>query len=182
MLTNKRLPTLATTGLATAALKLSNSKRNAGRGSPKKRSKRHEFLTQLLGALARQLGALEGGVLVEMEEDVYAALLSAFQPEIIEKQDPHLLVESIVACLCDFAHFDSVCVNMVQFQQLIGITEESSSNRRVFARYQSRLQTHGIESLEDMLACDIGVIGELLSVHPRDTELSLLFEQIAGSL
>ena len=182
MLTNKRLPIFATTRLATAALKFSNSKRNAGHGSPKKRAKPHKFMTQLLGALARQLGALEGGVLLEMEEDVYAALLSAFQPEIIEQQDPHLLVESVMTCLCDFDHFDSVRVNMLQFQQLIGTTEEGSTNQRVFVRYKSSLHAHGIKSLEEMMACDIGVIGELLSVHPRDTELSLLFEQIAGSL
>ena len=174
MLTHK-LPTFATTRLATSALKGSNSKPNAGNGSRHKRSKPHEFLSRLLKALG-------GDLLVEMDEEVYPALLPAFQQEIVEQQDPHLLVESILGCLLDFDHFDSVRANMVQFQRLIGVTEEIGNNRRLFSRYKAKWETHGIESLEEMLMCDISVVGELLSEHPQDEELSLLFEQVARSL
>ena len=119
---------------------------------------------------------------MEMQPVVYEAVLPAFKPEIIEQNDIYLLAESILACLGEFEHFESVRHNMERFQQVIDISDEAMINKRLFKRYQTRWwASYGVESVEDMLTCDINTIGAILSAHTEDTDLTCLFDQIAAN-
>jgi hypothetical protein len=166
-----KLSVFATARHATSALQRANSSRDAGQNSMQKRS--HVFLSRILTALG-------GKKLLEMQPVVYEAVLPAFKPEIIEHNDIYLLVESILACLAEFEHFESVRDNMERFQQVMGISDEAMINRRLFKRYQTRWWApYGVESVEDMLTCDIDTVGAILSAHSEDKDLACLFDQIA---
>ena len=117
--------------------------------------------------------------LVQMEDEVYPYIVRAFEAEIIAKQDTRLLVERIIDRLSDFDHSDAVRSNIRHFQKLIGITEEDCNNQALFAKHRLSWQAVGVNCVEQMVRCDIKLVGDLLECNPQDVELNSLFSQIA---
>ncbi len=167
-------PSFITSEAAKNALQGPNSKVHAIHGNSQRRRAAKKYIFRVVTTLGKALGKEPD--FLDMDEEVYSALLPAFQQSVLNDNYPFTFINKMNQCLEPYSAYESVQHNRCT---LTAFLPERTLESVVFDRYRDFFDQEDVSSPEEIT---LHAITTLLEVGENDKDLDQLFIELSDGV